>query len=113
MRRIKKDTFYRSRGGVCQIWQISCTSCNHEVLIYQKDGHGSLMRAYLNRILAPESLAALQDTALSTKELDNLICGSCKIMLGTPMLHWEGRLAYRLVPGAWRKKQLHGAASAR
>jgi len=102
MRAIKKDKFFRSRGGVHKVLSIICATCGQEVLTYQKDGFGYLHRAYLNRIMAPESLVKLQDTAKSTKDLPNLIC-RCGKMIGVPMLHSEGRLAFRLTLGAYKK----------
>jgi len=102
MHSITKDKFFRNRGGVFKILSIVCASCNREVLLYQKDGFGYLHRAYLNRILAPEKLVKLQDTAKSTKDLPNLVC-ACGKLIGVPMLHSEGRLAFRLVLGAYKK----------
>jgi hypothetical protein len=104
MRAIKKDKFSRSRGGIYKILSIVCVACGQEVLVYQKDGSGYLHRAYLNRILAPEKFAKLQDTAKSTKDLPNLIC-QCGKMIGVPMLHSEGRMAFRLVLGTIVKLQ--------
>jgi hypothetical protein len=104
MRPIKRDAFFRARGGVCQLWQLACTACGQPLFVYQKDGRGSLKRAYLNRIVEPEAVASLQDLNLSARTMQPLRCGRCAVLVGTPMLHWEGRLAFRLVPGTWAKK---------
>jgi hypothetical protein len=106
MRPLKKDQYYRSRGSISATWLISCTGCDNELLVYQKDGRGVLKRAYLNRIRAPEQLARLQDVCATASELHPLICDACHSLIGTPMLHWEGRLAFRLILGSWRKTVL-------
>jgi hypothetical protein len=110
MRPIKKDSYFRSRGSVYRKWRIVCANCQTVAFDYQKDGRGPLKRAYLNRILAPESLAALQDQPLAANDLHALKCESCGSVLGIPMLHWEGRLAFRLVPGQWGKKVMSDSA---
>lgn len=102
MSKIKKDKFFRDRDGVSQIWRLSCVKCGEEFMLYQKDGRGSLHRTYLNRILAPAKLADLQDTAKSVKDLSALHC-QCGALVGIPMLHREGRLAFRLIHGAYKK----------
>jgi len=104
MRDIKKDKYFRSRGGISQVWQIRCSKCDEALLLYQKDGRGSLKRLYLNRILAPENLSRLQDSALKPQSITALTCNQCRTLIGLPTLHWEGRLAFRLVPGSWGKK---------
>lgn len=104
MRKIRKDRFLKSRGGTFKIVDIICANCNSVVMVYQKDGKGTLYRTYLNRILAPEELASLQDRTNSKEKLSNLKC-FCDTLIGVPMLHWEGRLAFRLVPGSYKKKQ--------
>ncbi|MBI3337112.1 MAG: hypothetical protein HY005_00610 [Candidatus Staskawiczbacteria bacterium] len=102
MRQIKKDKYFRDRGRVFKILQISCAKCGKEVLLYQKDGRGGLKRLYLNRILAPENLALLQDTTESVKQMQLLKC-ECRNYIGIPMLHREGRLAFRLIYGSFTK----------
>jgi hypothetical protein len=111
MRPIKKDSYFRSRGSVCQKWRMSCVKCEADILVYQKDGRGPLKRAYLNRIMAPENLASLQDANLAETDLQALKCTSCGSLIGLPMLHWEGRLAFRLVVGSWRKRILKNVAA--
>lgn len=105
MRKIKKDKDYRSRDGFCVVISIGCSNCEKQVLVYQKDGHGSLKRLYLNRILAPERLAKLQDTMSSVKDMDMLKCG-CGNELGMPMYHRGGRLAFRLFSSSFTKEKM-------
>lgn len=102
MRPIKKDKYFRDRQSTYVILGIVCAQCNREVLLYQKDGRGGLKRLYLNRILAPEALALLQDTIQTEKQLTMLKC-ECGADIGIPMLHREGRLAFRLIPGSFTK----------
>ena len=107
MRAVKKDKYLRDRGNVFKILQMSCAKCGKEILLYQKDGRGILHRLYLNRILAPESLACLQDSVESASELERLIC-ECGNIIGIPMQHWEGRVAFRLISGTFKKQQYKG-----
>lgn len=108
MRAIKRDKWFRDRESTCTILSIKCSACANEILLYQKDGRGGLKRLYLNRILAPESLAVLQDTTESLKQMSVLMCG-CGQAIGIPMLHREGRLAFRLVRGSFGKNRYKGA----
>lgn len=72
---------------------ISCAKCGQHVCFYQKDGAGILKRMYLDR---------MSDT--SAKK-DELICASCKEVLGTQIIYKkENRPAYRLFVGAVSKK---------
>lgn len=102
MREIKKDKYFRDRQSIYVILGIRCAKCGKEVLLYQKDGRGGLKRLYLNRILAPEKFAVLQDTVRNEKQLAMLAC-ECGANIGIPMLHREGRLAFRLIPGSFTK----------
>jgi len=102
MRKVRKDRFLKDRGGTFQILDIICTKCGRTVIVYQKDGKGTLYRTYLNRIMAPEDLASLQDSEKTKDGLSNLNC-KCGSLIGIPMLHWEGRLAFRLIPGSYKK----------
>ena len=104
MRKIKKDKWFRDRQSTYLVLHISCAKCGREILLYQKDGRGGLHRLYLNRILAPESLASLQNTISSVKQLSMLRC-ECGVNIGMPMLHREGRLAFRLINGSYTKRK--------
>jgi hypothetical protein len=60
------------------------------MLIYQKDGPGSLLRCYLDRIHFPKEL--------NGKE--NLNCAGCNRTIGTPMIYKpEQRPAFRMRHG--------------
>lgn len=104
MREIKRDKYFRDRESTFVILDIGCAKCGKTILLYQKDGRGGLKRLYLNRILAPESLASLQDTIGDVKEMKMLKC-ECGADIGLPMLHREGRLAFRLVYGSFSKNR--------
>ena len=86
---------------------IFCAVCNTKVLTYQKDGPGQLLRCYLNRIFAPPALERLQhDPAITEpRHMPNLICPkSRQALIGTPMRHFDERLAFRLRKGAYYSK---------
>jgi hypothetical protein len=104
---LKNDKYRRSRGGQAEFWDIFCAKCEELLLVYQKDGTGQLKRCYLNRIFYPPHLARLQNdpTVSSTKDFEALWCTHCKTLIGSPMLHREGRLAFRLMLGTWSKKK--------
>jgi hypothetical protein len=103
---MKKDKFRRIRGGSARILNIHCATCSAWVMKYQKDGPGALMRAYLNRIFAPAELEKLQrdPTIKQPADMPNLVCSGCKTLIGTPMRHHDGRLAFRLIKGKYTKK---------
>jgi hypothetical protein len=65
-----------------------------------------LKRCYLNRIFAPESLKNLQyDTNITEPaDMPNLIC-ECGEVVGYPMKHSDGRLAFRLERGKYKRKR--------
>ncbi len=104
-----KDGFRKARDGNSVLLDIYCSKCNTRLMIYQKDGIGSLVRSYLDRILWPDSLASLsKDPSINgTKHLPNLICRSCNSLIGIPMVYDpERRLAFRLIRGTFRKQKL-------
>ncbi len=108
----RKDKFFRDRDNYAEWWKISCTQCGNGVLLYQKDGHGKLFRCYLNRIFAPAKYAEFQNNGvITTKKMPRLECQKCHILLAMPMLHWESRLAYRLIPGKWVKYKLNDTSA--
>ncbi len=86
---------------------IFCSACNTLVLNYQKDGPGQLLRCYLNRIFAPPSLERLQHDPAITElcHIPNLVCPHCQVVIGTPMRHFDGRLAFRLRKGAYYSRK--------
>jgi hypothetical protein len=108
----RKDKFFRARDSYAEWWKICCAQCGNGVLLYQKDGHGKLFRCYLNRIFAPTKYAELEGNEIMTKKkMPRLECQKCHTLLGMPMLHWEGRLAYRLIPGKWFRHKLYEKAA--
>lgn len=102
---VRKDQYFRARGGVARMLNIHCAACKAFVLLYQKDGRGQLLRCYLNRIFAPPDLERLQhDPAIKEpSDLDNLTCSNCKTVIGTPFRYADGRLAFRLRKGTYSK----------
>ena len=106
MLKLKNDRYRNARGGTAHFCDIVCARCGSFVLLYQKDGHGGLHRLYLNRIFLPEELAALQRLPhiRQPSDLAPLKCSACGSMIGTPMRHSEGRLAFRLVVGSFVKR---------
>lgn len=103
---IKRDRYLRVRGGKTRILDIFCSACNTLVLTYQKDGPGQLLRCYLNRIFAPPELERLQHDPAITEpaHMPALVCPSCKSVIGTPMRHFDERLAFRLRKGTYYAK---------
>ena len=76
--------------------EIGCVKCNNFVLKYQKDGVGSLIRLYLDRIS-------------NKKDLDpnSLKCSKCGNLLGVGIIYKpENRPAYSLVRGAYNNKKV-------
>ena len=105
MIKFKKDHYRRVRGGSTQLFDIICSKCGNRVILYQKDGPGQLLRCYINRIFAPEELAQLQyNTSLDTNLMPNLVC-ECGNHIGSPMMHKDGRLAFRLVRGSFKRRR--------
>ncbi len=107
---MKKDKYLRARGGTFKILNIFCAGCGAWVVQYEKDGPGDLLRCYLNRIIAPPELEALQnDPKVSEpKDMANLLCQNCKTLIGTPMRYRDGRLAFMIKKGTFSKKILKG-----
>ena len=103
---LKKDGFRKARGGSARLLEIICSNCGKRVLVYQKDGLGFLHRCYLNRIFEPEKYERLQYNPYikDPKDMPNLICGYCNTVIGTPMRHFDKRLAFHLRPGFFIKK---------
>lgn len=109
----KKDKYVKTRGGNSQFLDLYCAQCNHHFALYQKDGPGSLLRLYLDRIFEPEELHSLQFTSGGKKDLPNLQCPQCDALIGVPMVYEkEKRLAFRLQHGSFVKKKSDGVYSA-
>lgn len=84
---------------------VICAVCREPVLLYQKDGRGGLLRMYLDRVLEPPALAALADSCAAKSDVPVLVCASCESVLGAPMMHKDGRLAWRVIPGRVMKQK--------
>lgn len=92
MKKLKSDKYSRSRGGNSKLIKIICSSCNKELLNYQKDGIGNLRRLYVDRI----------HENFNSKDLR---CKNCKNLIGVLIVYKkENRPAYRLVSGTFIKK---------
>jgi hypothetical protein len=99
-----KDRFASARAGQSKFLDISCAKCQSHVVTYQKDGIGSLIRLYLDRILAPQEIAAWQFLPPQQK-IPNLVCKQCANLIATPMIYAaENRRALRLIRGAYQKR---------
>lgn len=107
--KLKKDRYFRERGKSAKMIRVSCFVCGNFLLLYQKDGPGWLKRLYLNRIYAPEEYACLQrNLRIKTpRDLQPLYC-SCGALIGSPMVHKDGRLAFHLVRGAFKRAPYRG-----
>ena len=84
---LKNDTYRAARGGWARFLNLYCSQCQAHLLLYQKDGPGTLYRLYLDRIIAPASLARLQEIA-DLHAVPDLTCPQCKAVIGTPYI-WE------------------------
>jgi hypothetical protein len=103
MNKLKTDKFRKSRGGYSRLLNVACRKCGNNILIYQKDGPGSLRRLYFDRIFSPERLVGLQKNKIG--DVGPLKCGQCKEILGTPYVYKkESRKAFRLYQDAVVKK---------
>ncbi|MBN1565739.1 MAG: hypothetical protein JXA10_17985 [Anaerolineae bacterium] len=92
------------KGGGVRYFTIQCAVCREPVLLYQKDGPGGLLRMYLDRILAPPHLAALQDSCIVKADVPNLVCPKCDAVLAVPVVYNAAhgnpkRLALRVITG--------------
>jgi hypothetical protein len=84
---------------------IYCSQCDEFILRYRKEGSGSLIRVYLNRISEPEHFKQFKH-AREKSELPSLNCPQCSQRIGASMIHnTENRPAYRLVKGSFSKKE--------
>jgi len=105
----KKDKYVNARGGNSHFLDIYCSRCGQHLALYQKDGRGSLLRMYLDRIFEPPELASLQFNNNDKKEIPNFQCSKCSALIGTPMVYEkENRLAFRLLHGSFVKKANSG-----
>ena len=109
LHKFKKDRFVKVRGGNSHFLNLYCSNCNQYLLLYQKDGQGSLLRLYLDRIFEPQELSVLQSICKNKSEVPNLKCPNCKKLIAIPMVYKrEDRLAFSLIPGSFIKKKSEG-----
>jgi ribosomal protein S27E len=93
--KIKKGKYKSCRGGNSKILNLHCRKCDHIVVVYQKDGPGSLLRLYFDRILAPENLIGLQNKDINN--ISTLKCQNCGKTIASPYIYLsEKRGAFRL-----------------
>ena len=104
--KLKMDRHRRARGGKARLLDLFCRKCGAWLLTYQKDGTGRLLRCYVDRIAAPPELAGLQRNtkACGPHRLPVLRCRQCTNLIGSPMRHHSGRIAFRLCVGAIEKR---------
>ncbi len=106
--KLKKDKRVNARDGNSHFLDITCSKCGQYVALYQKDGIGSLLRMYLDRIFEPKEVSALQFKE-DKKDIPNLKCSKCGEVIGVPMVYErEKRLAFRLIRGSFAKKMSEG-----
>lgn len=106
---LRKDKYASTHGGNSHFLDLFCSKCNQHLALYQKDGHGQLLRIYLDRIFAPQKLALLHSKTSNKDEIPNLKCPKCGVIIGTPMVYeTEKRLAFRLIHGSFKKKKSDG-----
>lgn len=85
------------------IFNLHCAKCDIRVVRYRKEGSGSLVRLYLDKISEPKSLSDFKRVG-SKSELPPLSCPNCDVLIGVPMTHGNGnRPAYHLIKGTTRK----------
>lgn len=107
--KLKNDRYVKSRGGNSHFLDLYCGKCQQHLALYQKDGHGSLLRLYLDRIFEPKELHELQFKSFGKKDVPALKCPKCASLIGVPMVYEaEGRLAFRLLHGSCVKKKSAG-----
>lgn len=106
---IKKDKYLNARGGSAQHLIIECADCKSEVLLYQKDGRGGLLRMYIDRIVAPPERVKEQEGLKCKADMKPLVCPCCNKLLAVPMVYEkENRLAYRIIHGTIIKTKFQG-----
>ncbi len=96
--KIKKDKYLGARGGTAKIINVVCVKCGEKLFSYQKGGPGWLKRCYLNRILRDTKQEQIKIDVVDLDKMENLVCG-CGEVIGMPMKHKDGRLAFRLIRG--------------
>lgn len=80
--------------------EIQCTQCKAFIARYKGSGEVDLL--FLDSVIKPNSLADLNSSSKS--DLPPLVCNECSRKLGKPTADETGRLAYKMIKGAFRKK---------
>ena len=105
--KLKKDRYVNTRGGNSHFLNIYCSNCGQHIALYQKDGQGSLLRLYLDRIFNPKELSELHRSSAKKNDVPNLDCPGCGSLIGAPMMYKpEKRFAFRLIRGSFVQKKL-------
>lgn len=107
--RLKQDKFSDVREKHSKFFNVYCYHCGNHILLYQKDGKpgGVFKRLYLDRIIAPVSLAALSERDL--KDIPDLVCHKCNRTIGVPSIYEEEqRKVYLLFSFSFLKKITSG-----
>jgi hypothetical protein len=86
-----------------QILQISCSQCDSFLLTYRKDGAGTLLKIYLDRII--DTPVEMHIPGIQEKSrMSPFVCPKCQNTVGVPMLDpSNNRLAYRVIRGSIKK----------
>lgn len=107
--KLKNDKYMNARGGNSHFLDIYCAKCGQHLALYQKDGRGSLLRMYLDRIFEPQELSCLQFGG-NVSNVPAFRCTKCNALIGTPMVYQpETRFAFRLLRGCFVKRKSDGA----
>ncbi len=108
---IQRDKYSERREGKSNVYEIACANCDTPLMIYQKDGKGSLIRCYVDRIFAIDNIEGLnKDEDESNPEVDlnqinNITCNNCHTLIGTSMIYKpEKRPAFHMIKGAFSRK---------
>ncbi len=83
---------------------IHCSKCDTFIAKYRKEGSGSLIRMYLERISAPEESPTEFKNSLKEKSA-RLSCYGCSQTLGK-LNPKSSPASYNLIKGAYRKKKI-------
>ena len=102
----KSDKYTKARGGTSKFLILSCSNCDNDIILYQKDGVGTLVRLYLDKIVAPENLCNELKLIKTKKDMHGLRCPVCNELLAVPMIYEkENRLAFKLLKNKLHKKE--------
>ncbi|MFQ5451815.1 MAG: hypothetical protein ACE5E9_14415 [Nitrospinaceae bacterium] len=86
-----------------RLLDLFCSQCGAHIVEYRKEGSGSLIRLYLDRIIGPAKGGKWEPQATHAKTA-NLVCRRCENLIGIPMTGEGKRPAFRLIKGSFRRK---------